>query len=185
MAEQDVETPTDLEFYLDPVFLPPRMAIKLSKDHLSSSGYATGEYSPVLHVPKGYAIASVTFNGQSVGNTTIDLETPESTVEFILTSRPASVTGIVRDDNQNAIPEASVALLPESLPGTSLHVVTSDANGAFRFSDLAPGRYKAVALAGKDIQHARDPVFLRDRMQSADAVALDFGQTATLNLVVK
>jgi hypothetical protein len=188
MAEEQIEPPAELQFSTEAAKPYPFGTAKVvfrSKDRLLWEGIPPGQYWPMLQLPKGYAVTSVTFNGQPVVNTPIDLETPESTVEFVLTSRPAAVIGIVRDDNQNAIPEASVALLPESLPGTSLHVVTSDASGAFRFSDLAPGRYKAVALAGKDTQHARDPVFLRDRQRPADAVILDFGQTATLDLVVK
>lgn len=144
----------------------------------------------MLALPKGYAVASVSFNGRRVENTTIDLEEPESTVSFVLTSRPSGLTGIVRDANQNPLPGASVALMPESFPEpferfdeTAVHVTASDAGGGYRFADLAPGRYKVVAVTGADRQ--RIPDSLRDGIASADAVALDFGQTASLDLVVQ
>ena len=94
MAEQNVETPGDLRFEPDALFAGLRAVIKLPQDHLSSSGYPPGEYWPVISVPKGYAVTSVTFNGQPVVNTCIDLEAPESTVNVVLTSRPSGIAGI-------------------------------------------------------------------------------------------
>jgi protocatechuate 3,4-dioxygenase beta subunit len=140
-------------------------------------------------MPDGYAVASVSFNGRSAANTTVDLEESESTIGFVLTSRPCGIAGTVRDANRNPVPEAAVVLLPESLPDslerfdeTSVRVTTSDAGGAYRFTNLAPGRYKLAALAGDERQKARDLSFLRDRVRSADAVTLDFGQNKTLDL---
>jgi hypothetical protein len=187
VAEDKAAVPPDFSLGLRPL-LPSTAADVFT--HLED--IPPGEYWPVPITRPQYAVASVSFNGRPVVHTTIDLEAPESTVDIVLTSRPSGVTGIVRDNNQNPVPGASVALLPELLPDTfekfdeaALHISTSDETGAFRFARLAPGRYKAVALVGDDLKRDRDLVFLRDRMRFVDATTLDFGQTAHLDLHVK
>jgi hypothetical protein len=197
MAEDQAETPKGLQFAISafPVSyfagVGARMSvIRLSKDRLSLEGYPPGEYWPTLKVPEGYAVSSVSFNGLPVLHSTVDLESPESVVSFALTSRPASVFGIVRDSNQNALPGMIVVLLPEPLPDsvdrfdrTSIHVTTADGNGAFRFTSLAPGQYRAIILNGADRERSRDIAFLRNRESSP--VELDFGQNAVLDLRAK
>ena len=169
MAEDKAAVPENVALALRP-FLPSPFA-PLFK-HLEE--IPPGEYWPVLALPKGYAVTSVTFNGRPIVNTTIVLEEPESTVSFVITSRPSGLAGIVRDANQNPVPGASITLLPESLPDSgdrvdemARRVATADANGAYRFSGLAPGKYKVGAL------------------NASDTVSLDFGQTASLDLVIK
>lgn len=167
--------------------------IRLSKDRLSLEGYPPGEYWPTLKVPEGYAVTSVIFNGRPVANSTVDLESPESVVSFIVTSRPAGVSGIVRDGNQRALPGTIVVLLPETLPDslerfdrTSVRVTTADGNGAFRLTSLPPGRYRAVLLTGSDRERvARLPDVEFLRLQASVPVELDFGQNANLDLRVK
>jgi hypothetical protein len=152
-----------------------------------------GEYWPALKVPEGYAVTSVSFNGRPVVNSTVDLEASESVVDYILTSHPASVSGIVRDDDQKPLPGKIVLLLPESLPDSlekfdsaAMHVATADGNGGFRFSNLAPGKYEAIVLGANDrvrVERAPDFEFLRDRARSP--IVLDFGQNATLDLYAR
>jgi hypothetical protein len=187
MAEDKAAVPANITLALRPLLPSTKAPVFKNLDDIPP-----GEYWPMLAMPKGYALTSASFNGRSVTNTTVDLEEPESTVSFVLTSRPAAIAGLVRDSNQNPVPGASVALLPEALPDSlerfdemALRVATSDANGAFHFAGLAPGRYKALVLTGNETQQADDLVFLRDRVRSVDAVVLDFGQTASVDLVVK
>jgi len=125
-------------------------------------------------------------------HTTVDLEASESTIGFVLTSRPCSVAGIVRDANSNPVPEARVAMLPEPLPVAldrfdprGFRDTITDLAGVFRLADLAPGRYRAVVLTGADREHFRDLGFLIERMRGVEPIVLDFGQTASVELHVK
>jgi hypothetical protein len=165
-------------------------------DSLVAEGLPPGSVWPVLIPPPGYAVTSVSYGGRPVVNTAFDAEARESTVSFVLTSRPAGVTGTVRDANQKPVPEAAVVILPEGMADVGdgtilLRVVllrssaTSDANGVFHLGNLAPGRYRAVALRGNGDENAADWNFLRKKVSSGERVELDFGQTANLDLRVK
>jgi hypothetical protein len=197
MAEKDVEVPNGTGMWLGPMPFSPAHALGASSatqssDHLYWQGLPAGEYWPMLMLPNGYAVASVTYNERPVFNSEIDIEAPESTVNFVVTSRPLGLAGTVRDSDQRPVPEAAIALLPEPLPEAmekfnffALQIADSDANGVFHFSGLAPGRYKAIPLMGKDRQREHDLDFLRDRSSSVEAVELDRGQTSSIDLHIK
>jgi hypothetical protein len=67
----------------------------------------------------------------------------------------------------------------------AVHTANSDTNGLFHLESLGPGKYKAVALTGEDGKRAHELQFLHDRMQSVEAIDLDFGQTLNIELRVK
>jgi hypothetical protein len=193
MTEDRAEVPKGPQFAINtwpvPFFaaVAGPLVIRLSKDRLSLEGYPPGEYWPTLKVPEGYAVTSVSFNGRPVLNSTVDLESPESVVSFVVTSRPASVSGVVRDSNQHAIPGMIVVLMPQTLPDslerfdrTAIRTTTADGNGAFRFTSLSPGEYRAITLGASEGDRVRDVDFLRD--QAGVPVELDFGQAANLDL---
>jgi hypothetical protein len=190
MAESGASPPEDISFIAAP-FLPLRMPA-LVQPELSAEGLPPGEYWAILSVPAGYAVASVSFNDRPVDHAPVDLQAPASIVRFVLTSRPGAVTGTVRDANRNPIADTDVALLSASLPETfdrydrrAVQAMEADSKGGFAFTDLAPGRYRVMALTGNDREHSRDLPFLRDRMQFADVIEIDFGQTVNVELHVK
>jgi uncharacterized surface anchored protein len=137
-----------------------------SLSHLSLDGLRPGEYWPELAVPTGYAVTSISFDGRPVINTAIDLEASESTVNFVVTSRPAGVTGIVRDANGKPVAAVAVSIMPEL--GRQRLGLKTDANGAFHFANLAPDKYKVSVEGG-----------------NGEAIELDFGQIANVELHVK
>jgi len=53
-----------------------------------------------------------------------------------------SIVGVVRDPNQGSVAGAQIALL--GLDDQSQHSATSDADGAFQFVNLKPGRYQLL-----------------------------------------
>src|ERR1700730_15587077 len=55
------------------------------------------------------------------------------------------VVGVVKDQNQGAVPGAQVLLTSDD--DGSQHQTTSDADGAFHFVSLKAGNYNAVAAA--------------------------------------
>jgi hypothetical protein len=188
MAEDGAALPEGLKVDLRPLIRSSNLP--LPDGPLALIQVPPAEYWPELRTPKGIAVVSVSYNGRPVVNSTINVEA-DSAVEFVLTSQPGSITGMVRDANQTAVAGASVVLLPESLPDTferfdetAIRVADSDGNGGFVFGRVAPGKYKAVALTGSNRERSRDLVFLRDRMRALDAVEVGKGQTATVEVHV-
>jgi hypothetical protein len=196
VAEKDVPVPKSIGFSLRGMPASPAHAVSpvgygVASDRLRPEGFPAGEYWAWLGKPVGWAITSVSYNGVDILHTPIDVEASESTVYVTITSRPGMIAGIVRDADQKPVDGAAVALLPQPLPATmdtfdptALTVQEADPSGRFRFSGLAPGKYKAVALTGPDRERAHDLAFLRDRMSYSGLIDLDFGQTATVELHV-
>ena len=143
-------------------------------DSLYVQGLPPGQYWPVLSLAPGYAVTAVTYAGRPVYNTPILIEAEESTVSFVVTSRTAAVTGIVRDSNQIPVPHVTVVLSPYPAPGgidpfnERRYRTSSGANGAFRIADLTPGSYTVVAGNG-----------------DGRKIDLDFAQTVNVDLQVK
>jgi hypothetical protein len=197
MAEKDGKVPGKTSLALNAMpssaaHMQGAVKAHLRNDPLRAEGLPVGEYWPRLYVPSGYYVVSSVYNGSTVFHTSIDIEAPESTVEFVITSRAATLTGVVRDSDGDPVEGAVIALLPQPLPAVmekfdpnALLTVESDGNGRFGFTGLAPGEYKAVALTGEDRQRAHDLQFLHDRMQSSESIALDFSQTSNVELRLK
>jgi hypothetical protein len=170
MAEETVAQPSDIAFSAVPLLLPKaqRQASPLRIEDM-----VPGEYWPRLTLPAGYAVASVAFHGRPVDNTPIGLDARESVLEYIVTSRPASVTGTVRDANRNPVGDATVVLVPEGdvekIDPLTRRKTVSDASGQYRFVDLGPGRYR-VSVSGQN---------------SGESVDLGLGRTASVELLRK
>jgi len=164
--------------------LPARLNDKPAdpSDSLYIRDLPPGQYWPLLSLPGGYAVTAVTYGGRPVYNEPISIEAEESVVNFVVTSRTAAVSGVVRDANQTPVPHALVTISPDpapvridgSSPTSTRDYVTerfrtnSDATGAFRIADLAPGNYIVVAGNGEGRK-----------------VDLDFGQAASVDLQMK
>src|SRR4051812_2096207 len=58
----------------------------------------------------------------------------------------ASVGGTVRDESGAVLPGVRVTLTEESTPNAASRTTTTDAEGGFRFGDLAPGAYRIEAV---------------------------------------
>ena len=162
---------------------------------MTRTGLPPGKYNIALMQMPGYAVSSMTLNGAPMPpGATVDLESPESVLTYVLTTQLGSVTGTVRDSDQQAVPDATVVLAPDSLadtgddrlslpPGMGESVI-SDGGGRFTFSGLAPGRYKAVALKDGDRRRAINGASIRERMKAADVVVVSPRQSTNLELTV-
>jgi hypothetical protein len=169
VQEDGVAAPRGLLFFPFPAVMSD--FVTEPSDKLVVGGLPVGRYWPELITPPGFAVIAASYGGRSVLNRPVDFEAPESTVDFVITSRAASVGGIVRDSNQKPVAGVLVALTPDAAPGelsmVAKHQLStkSDANGVFRIAGLAPGKYHVSGFG--------------------DAIELDFGQNATLELHTK
>jgi hypothetical protein len=152
---------------------------------MSRAGLPPGKYNvPVMRMP-GYAVSSITLNGTPVPlGASIELESPESVLTYVLTTQLGSVTGTVRDSDRQAVAEAAVVLAPESFGDSGEEMVTADGGGRFVFSGLAAGRYRVIALDGGDRRRAMDAAVIRERMKAAEVVVVSAAQNTVIDVEV-
>ena len=161
---------------------------------LTRTGLPPGKYDVALMQMPGYAVASTTLNGTPVlPGATIDLESSESLLTFVLTTQLGSVTGMVRDSDGQAVADATVVVAAElfadtsgarfALPPGAGEMVVADGSGRFVVSGLAAGRYKVIALKGGDRRGLIDTGSIRERMRLAEGVVVSAGQSTNLELV--
>lgn len=190
MLEQDAKLPAKFGMMMIPVGPEATGFIRGISAHdgrFRDDWLHPGDYWPRLNgLPKGYAIAQIRFDGASAENTVLTLNTPDTPLTFVLTSRPGSVLGVVRDGNQDPVRDATVLLLPDPLPAKpdpeTLKTQQSAADGGFAFNDLAPGKYRALVLTDEDRTREGDVEYLRQRAVGAEAVEVAAGQAARLEL---
>jgi len=167
VLEDKVDLPKGLVFFPFPTVFSD--FVVGPSDTLRVEGLPVGRYWPALITPPGFAVTAASHGGRPV-NSPPEFEAAESTVNFVITSRPASLSGMVRDSNQKPVPNIIVTLKTDAAadPVTQRKLTaTSDAQGAYLLTDLAPGRYTASVA------------------DSSETIELDFGQTKILDLRVK
>lgn len=140
----------------------------------------TGKYLlNVISLPQGAYLKSVRFAGQDVTNALIDTTSGSGgTLDILLSSKAASVTGSVQ--NEKGEPQAGmiVTLWPKtpdaSLTGGARQAFT-DQNGGFQFKGLAPGDYYVAAWEDLDPGLAQSADLLSHFTSDATAVTLAEG----------
>ncbi|PYP35069.1 MAG: hypothetical protein DMD48_14725, partial [Gemmatimonadetes bacterium] len=108
-------------------------------------------------------------------------------LEVVLTSRAASVTGGVVDDNGQPAPTYNVVLFASDntkwpFPSRYVHLGRPSQDGRFRLQGLPPDHYLAVALLTIQGTEWQDPEFLDRLRPIAKALTLSEGETRTLDL---
>ncbi len=134
-----------------------RTEILTMKDgRFHAEGVARGEYWPQLDgLPDGYAVSGILFDGASTAWRPVTLNGSDE-ITFQVTSRPGTVTGTVRDQNQATIKGAEIYLVPDIYrdvpdPPVTMRML-SGANGEFKFKNLAPGGYSIEGAPPIDLQ---------------------------------
>jgi protocatechuate 3,4-dioxygenase beta subunit len=133
------------------------------------------------NLPEGHYVQSITFNGQEL----IDSEFEPmagGTIQVVLATGAKTVDGIAQDGKGVAVPGAIISLwvddgkYPDSRP---VRKTVADSSGHFQFTNLSPGRYRALASPdGIEPSMAISPRFCRAFERSATAVAMDRSQTS-------
>lgn len=190
MLEKDAQLPAKLGVAMGPLDYDALVFVRAPSahdGHFRQDWLHPGDYWPRLNgLPKGYAIAQILFDGASPMNTVLSLSTPDTPLTFALTSRPGSVSGVVRDGNQDPVRDAIVLLLPEPLSAKpdpeTLKTQQSVGDGGFTFGDLAPGKYRVLVLTDEDQTREGDVEYLRQRAAGAEVVEVAAGQAARVEL---
>ena len=144
----------------------------------------------VSNLPRGWVLKRVTYNGADVTDTGLDFK-PGSDIEGIeieLTSKTTTITGSVAGTNGAPLKDYTVVLFPEdqdkwTLPQNRWTASSRpDQEGQFRFNNLPPGQYYAIAVEYVAQGEWQDPEWLARAAKTASRFTLDEGATKTLDL---
>jgi hypothetical protein len=106
-------------------------------------------------LPQGTYLKSARFGGQDVTKAVIDTTSGAGgTLELVLSSKSADITGSVQDDKGEARSGIMITLWPkisDPNPIGGVRPSTTDQNGGFQFKGLAPGDYYIAAWEDVDV----------------------------------
>ncbi len=154
-------------------------------------GVVPGKYVVAIYnMPDGMYLKSVRASGQDAARTMIDLTSGVSgTLDILVSPHGAEISGTVKTDDGDALPGAQVTVWPKEVrPDDVLiggSVFTTDQNGDFHVTGLAPGDYFVAAWEELEQGLGDDIDFLRHFTSQAVAVTLEEGahQTAQPKLI--
>jgi hypothetical protein len=120
---------------------------------------------------RGWSVRSVNIAGHEAIGRPIDLGVQDvSDVTLFATKTPSGITGTVRDVKGNAVPRASVYVIPDDrslwleygpLLSTWLRSVRADPHGTFSLRSLPAADFVVVAVTGAVTQNWTEPNNLR------------------------
>ena len=142
------------------------------------------------NLPKGWFLKRVTVNGEDVTDMGREFKPGEdvSGIEIELTNRTTSVNGTVTDGRAQPVKDYTVVIFPEDQTKWALPMnrwtasARPDQEGRFRFSNLPPGAYHAIAVEYVASGEWADPEWLARAAKAATRVTLDEGSPKTLDL---
>jgi protocatechuate 3,4-dioxygenase beta subunit len=134
-------------------------------------GLIPGKYRvSIFGQPQGSYVKHVQFGGVDITHDNLDLTSGSGgALSILLSPKAASVSGLVRDENGNAVSNIPVTLWSPGRPANGLYdaprSTSTDASGAFQFANLAPGEYRAAAWEDIEPGLVQNPDF-RERFES-------------------
>jgi len=175
------------------IFLTPKDALLLRLKELSDSRMINvvvdrggtfkltniyqGHYGvQVTGLPQNSYVADIRASGRSVLSANIlTIEERPSDFEVVILSDGGMIDGVVQTANFQPVPSAKVVLISPSASGTQLVVyqnARSDAQGRFKFSAIAPGAYRILALQSTPPGAESNPEFLSTYEHSGQPVVI-------------
>lgn len=134
----------------------------------------------------GFYVKSIRSRETDVQADGLTVTGPETIdIEVVLASDGGAVEGVVLDKDQHPVPGATIVLAPAQRPRMDLFkTTTTDQNGRYEFTSIAPGDYKLFALDDVEPGAWYDPDFLKDYEKQGEPATLDPKAQATVNLHV-
>ena len=144
-------------------------------------------------LPEGWMVKSIRHEGRDVTDTIFDLKSQErvSGVEILVTDRVTEASGLVVDEKNAPVGEATVLLFPVDAErwyenARSVRATRPDQQGRWQLKAMPAGDYLAIALDYMEVDAWQDPEYLESLRRYATRLDIPDGgtQTATLKLVV-
>jgi protocatechuate 3,4-dioxygenase beta subunit len=144
----------------------------------------------VVNVPPGWMLKSVRFNGTDVTDTGIEFRSGEavSGIEVVLTARTTTVTGTATGSGGSPLKDYTVVIFADNpelwrMPNTRwVSGRRPDQEGRFKFENLPPGTYHAVAVDYIPSGEWNDPEVLERLKGKGRRFTLGEGGSETLDL---
>jgi len=126
------------------------------------SQQATGQLAQEM---QNTYVQSIKLGNVDVLNSGLHLDgEPGATLEIVLGSKPATVSGRALSDKQDPMPGAVLVLMPDESHRSRkdmLRVATADLSGRFTFPNIVPGEYRLFAWEDIEMDAWLDPDFLK------------------------
>jgi len=118
----------------------------------SLGNFAPGDYALQVHVAAGSYIKEMTYQGVAIADGILHLASgANGTLRVVATQGAAALTSTAADADGHPIADSTVVLVPEkantaALFSTLVKPGQTDSEGHFVWKDLAPGKYRVLAL---------------------------------------
>jgi hypothetical protein len=138
-------------------------------------------------LPEGTYVKSTRFGNQDVTHDLLDLTYGGAgTLEIVLSTKAADVSGVVRDDKGEALGGIPITVWPKTpdrgSSSSGIRSGSTDQNGSFKISGLAPGEYFAAAWDDPEPGLTQSPDFAAKFASDAAAVKLAESSRETVAL---
>jgi protocatechuate 3,4-dioxygenase beta subunit len=141
------------------------------------NGVGLGRYALNLNsLPQGTYLKLARFAGQDVTKSFIDTTSGAGgTLELVLSSKSADITGSVQDEKGETRPGVMVTLwskAPDASPFGGVRPTLTDQTGGFQFKGLAPGDYYIAAWEDAELGLIQSAELLNHFTSEASAITL-------------
>ncbi|MBZ5602651.1 MAG: carboxypeptidase-like regulatory domain-containing protein [Acidobacteriia bacterium] len=133
-------------------------------------------------IPDGAYVKSITFGGQDVTHSELDLTSGSGgAMQIVFSPNAADISGTVRSADGNAAARVQITVWRPGSPDPPRNML-SDTSGAFKMRSLAPGDYKVAAWEDVEAGMVLDPEFLKLFEPRAQSVSLRESSHESLEL---